>query len=415
MNNIKTALPKLRFREFVNYGEIIFKKGAVLFEPISNKSHDTNLPVLAITQEQGAVPRDLIDYNVFVTDKSLESYKAVEVGDFIISLRSFQGGIEYSKYRGICSPAYIVLRKKDNIVNEYYKYYFKSAKFIRDLNKNLEGIRDGKMVSYDQFSIIDIPKPDKDEQQKIADFFENLDEVIDGEICKLETLQKHKRGLLQKLFPIHGTTVPELRLPEFRCSGNWKFIKLSEIAERITTRNTDAKIHRVLTNSAIGGVVDQKEYFDREIVSQNNLANYCVVETGDYIYNPRISTSAPVGPVSKNKIGQGVMSPLYTVFRFQDNDCDFYEYYFQTSLWHQYIRIKSNMGVRHDRINISVDDFMDMPVPVCPNPNEQRKIAEMLKDVDNLITVQNQKVETMTLHKKGLIQQLFPSFEEVFK
>lgn len=415
MNNIKTALPKLRFREFVNYGEIIFKKGAVLFEPISNKSHDTNLPVLAITQEQGAVPRDLIDYNVFVTDKSLESYKAVEVGDFIISLRSFQGGIEYSKYRGICSPAYIVLRKKDNIVNEYYKYYFKSAKFIRDLNKNLEGIRDGKMVSYDQFSIIDIPKPDKDEQQKIADFFENLDEVIDGEICKLETLQKHKRGLLQKLFPIHGTTVPELRLPEFRCSGNWKFIKLSEIAERITTRNTDAKIHRVLTNSAIGGVVDQKEYFDREIVSQNNLANYCVVETGDYVYNPRISTSAPVGPVSKNKIGQGVMSPLYTVFRFQDNDCDFYEYYFQTSLWHQYIRIKSNMGVRHDRINISVDDFMDMPVPVCPNPNEQRKIAEMLKDVDNLITVQNQKVETMTLHKKGLIQQLFPSFEEVYK
>ena len=181
MSNKKSASPKLRFAEFANCGEVSFKNGDALFEPISDKNHNCDLPVLAITQEQGAIPREMIDYHVFVTDKSLESYKKVEVGDFIISLRSFQGGIEYSSYQGICSPAYIILRKKENVVNEYYKHYSKSKRFIQDLNRNLEGIRDGKMVSFEQFSQILIPQPDTDEQQRIADCLESLDDLIDTE------------------------------------------------------------------------------------------------------------------------------------------------------------------------------------------------------------------------------------------
>ena len=86
------------------------KYGNEIFLNISDKNQTSNLPILAITQEYGAIPRDLIDYKVTVTDKSVESYKVVQIGDFIISLRSFQGGIEYSNYKGICSPAYIVLR-----------------------------------------------------------------------------------------------------------------------------------------------------------------------------------------------------------------------------------------------------------------------------------------------------------------
>ena len=82
---------------------------------------------------------------------------------------------------------------------------------------------------------------------------------------------------------------------------------------------------------------------------------------------------------------------------------------------HQYINGKSNMGARHDRINISTDDFMDMPVPVCPNPKEQERIALLLKSIDELIIKQKQKVEELNRHKEGLLQQLFPSFEEVIK
>lgn len=193
--------PTLRFKEFCGT-DIEFKNGSEVFVPINNKNHQCDLPVLAISQEHGAIPREKIDYNVFVTDKSMVSYKVVEIGDFIISLRSFQGGIEYSTYRGICSPAYIILRKKINIVDQYFKYYFKTKKFIRDLNKNLEGIRDGKMVSYNQFAELWLPLPDLKEQKKIADCLNSMDELIFAQTAKIEVLQKHKKGLIQQLFPL---------------------------------------------------------------------------------------------------------------------------------------------------------------------------------------------------------------------
>ncbi|WP_222931840.1 hypothetical protein [Hymenobacter lutimineralis] len=154
-----TAVPKLRFPEFREAGEWAYLNGNKLFDQITNKDHNSDLPILAITQEHGAIPRELIDYNVVVTEKSVESYKVVEIGDFIISLRSFQGGIEYSTYKGICSPAYIILRRKKDGTDDFFRHYLKTPAFIGDLNKNLEGMRDGKMVSYKQFSELLLPTP----------------------------------------------------------------------------------------------------------------------------------------------------------------------------------------------------------------------------------------------------------------
>ncbi len=118
MSKKKEIVPKFRFPEFQRDG-IDFVHGNKLFKSITNKNHNSDLPILAITQDQGAVPRDQIEYNVTVTDKSLSNYKVVEVGDFIISLRSFQGGIEYSRFKGICSPAYIILRKEKKTSQNY--------------------------------------------------------------------------------------------------------------------------------------------------------------------------------------------------------------------------------------------------------------------------------------------------------
>ena len=200
------TLPKLRFPEFRNAGDWEEKEGNLVFEQISNKKHDSNLPVLAITQEYGAIPRVLIDFHVSVTDKSIKNYKVVEEGDFIISLRTFQGGIEHSKYKGICSPAYVILRKSQSnsrisISGGFFKYYFKTGKFIRDLSKNIEGLRDGKMVSYKQFSALMLPIPLVEEQQKIAACLSSLDELITAQTQKLAQLKTHKKGLMQQLFP----------------------------------------------------------------------------------------------------------------------------------------------------------------------------------------------------------------------
>ena len=192
--------PQLRFSGFT--GEWEYVNGDVLFEPITNKNHNSDLPILALTQDQGAVPRDMINYNVIVSDKSVAGYKVVEVDDFIISLRSFQGGIEYSRYKGLCSPAYIVLRKKSKeLCSDFYRIYFKSFNYIQELNKNLEGIRDGKMISYSQFSEIKLPKPSPDEQKKVAECLSTLDNTITAESDKLEVLKNHKKGLMQQLFP----------------------------------------------------------------------------------------------------------------------------------------------------------------------------------------------------------------------
>lgn len=194
------SIPKLRFPEFS--ADIDFLNGNLLFEQISNKNHNSDLPILAITQDKGAIPRNEIDYNIIATEKSISTYKVVEIGDFIISLRSFQGGIEYSSYKGICSPAYIILRKKNNNIYEpYYKYYFKTDRYIINLNANIEGIRDGKMISYSQFSDIKIPYTTFEEQQKISDCLASIDSIIDSQVKRIDNLIKHKKALMQGLFP----------------------------------------------------------------------------------------------------------------------------------------------------------------------------------------------------------------------
>ena len=201
--------------------------------------------------------------------------------------------------------------------------------------------------------------------------------------------------------------VPKLRFPEFRWTGEWRLAPLNQLAKRTKKKNRDETITRVLTNSAEFGVMDQRDFFDKDIATQGNLESYYVVELGSYVYNPRISSTAPVGPISKNKVGTGVMSPLYTVFKFKDDGNEFYEHYFKTTGWHTYMRQASSTGARHDRMAISSDDFMAMPMPVS-SPAEQQKIADCLSSLDELIAAQARKVDALKAHKRGLMQQLFP-------
>lgn len=176
------------------------KYGNEIFENISDRNHNSDLPILAITQEFGAIPRDSIDFNISVMDKSVETYKVVNIGDFIISLRSFQGGIEYSYYRGICSPAYIILRPVISMSDMFYKFYFKTDSYIKELQKNLEGIRDGKMISFKYFSEIRLPYPSLPEQSKIATFLSAIDEKIQATQQQITQTETWKKGLLQQMF-----------------------------------------------------------------------------------------------------------------------------------------------------------------------------------------------------------------------
>lgn len=205
--------------------------------------------------------------------------------------------------------------------------------------------------------------------------------------------------------------VPKLRFPEFADGADWETKPLDKLAVRRTQRNFAGSKLRTLTNSAEFGVVDQRDYFEKDIAT--NTENYFVVETGDYVYNPRISNIAPVGPISKNRLGNGVMSPLYSVFRFQNDEHDFFSHFFASTHWHRYLRIVSNSGARHDRMAISNDDLMAMPLPLPPTEAEQQKIAECLGSLNDLIGAERRKLDALQVYKEGLMRQLFPRPERI--
>lgn len=200
--------------------------------------------------------------------------------------------------------------------------------------------------------------------------------------------------------------MPTLRFPGF--TAECKSAPLSRLASRSARRNSDEQQKRVLTNSAEHGILDQRDYFDKDIADKENLQSYYVVEKGDFVYNPRISNAAPVGPISQNEIATGVMSPLYTVFRFHSSDSAFFAHFFKSSRWHEYLRKNSSTGARHDRMSIGTDVFMQMPVPDM-DPDEQKKISEFLSALDVCIGAETRKLDALRAHKQGLIQQLFPT------
>jgi len=408
----KALVPKLRFPEFQKMGEWRYKNGDKVFKPIVNKNHKSDLPILAITQENGAIPRDMIDYKVFVSDKSVQTYKVVEIGDFIISLRSFQGGIAYSNYKGICSPAYIILRKKFDVSNCFFKQYFKTDLFIQHLNKDIEGIRDGKMVSYEQFSRILLPVPIPEEQQKIAECLSSVDELISVQTQKLEALKTHKKGLMQQLFPTDDEAIPKLRFPEFRRHSAWTNHSLAEISTRIVKKVNDLILTPV-SITAGHGFVSQIEKFGRDISGQQ-YKNYIVLNKGEFAYNKGNSKKYPQGCIYKLKEFQQVAAPnAFICFRLKsDHIADFYQGYFDNNFHGKQLQKFITSGARSDGLlNISPDDFFQITF-LAPKPKEQQKIADCLSSVDDLITAQTQKLEALKTHKKGLMQQLFPAADE---
>lgn len=184
----------VRFR-----GEWKWLRAVELFKTISQKNNSEDVELLAVTQDQGVIPRTMLERRVVMPDGSTKGYKLVVPGNFIISLRSFQGGLEYSRYRGLVSPAYTVLTPIKKIVDEFYKQYYKSYDFIGHLAVAVIGIRDGKQISYEDFSFLKLPYPEIEEQQIIADVLSAADAEISVLEKKLACLKDEKKALMQQL------------------------------------------------------------------------------------------------------------------------------------------------------------------------------------------------------------------------
>jgi type I restriction enzyme S subunit len=189
----KKRLPEFEGKE--EWREVRAKK---LFTPISDKGFG-DLPVLSVLQEGGVVLRDSIERRISFDKSTTGTYKRVKPGDFIISLRSFQGGIEMSEIEGLVSPAYTVMRTTDKALDAFFTYYLKTDNFIRRLDSVIYGIRDGKSISYNDFSFLKISIPSISEQKAIVKILDR-ESVLETNLTEeLSSLRLQKRGLMQRL------------------------------------------------------------------------------------------------------------------------------------------------------------------------------------------------------------------------
>ncbi len=202
-----------------------------------------------------------------------------------------------------------------------------------------------------------------------------------------------------------------MRSPKIRFKGyseDWEQRKLGELADKVTEKNGRLQYIETFTNSAEFGIISQRDFFDHDIAKIGSLDGYYIVRNEDFVYNPRISTSAPVGPINRNKLGRiGVMSPLYTVFRPHDVDTTYLEHFFKSKYWHSFMNYNGDSGARSDRFSIKDSVFFEMPIPI-PQIEEQRKIGEHLTQLDRLITLHQRKCEQTQKLKKYMLQKMFP-------
>lgn len=188
----------------------------------------------------------------------------------------------------------------------------------------------------------------------------------------------------------------------------WTCVRLGDVFKKVSRRNTNGMIKNVITNSAEYGLIPQRDFFDKDIAVDGNTANYYVIEEGDFVYNPRKSNTAPYGPFNRYTFSErGIISPLYTCLVLQaDINPSYLAWYFRSNAWHRYIYDNGSQGVRHDRVSMTDDLLMGIPV-MFPDHTTQQVYADMLDKVESRLQAAQKEYELLVKVKDGYVQQLF--------
>ena len=248
-----------------------------------------------------------------------------------------------------------------------------------------------------------------DEQQKIGEYFSNLDNLITLHQRKCEETKKLKKYMLQKMFPQNGKRVPEIRFAGF--TEDWEQRKLGDLVDRVTRKNQDLVSELPLTISAQYGLIDQNEFFDKRVASKD-VSGYYLIENGEFAYNKSTSTDAPWGAIKRlDRYENGVLSTLYIVFGIKENtpvDSDFLVSYYSTNLWHKGIHEIAAEGARnHGLLNIAPADFFETKLMIPQDIEEQRKIGKYFDELERFITLHQRKYEELQKIKKFMLQNIF--------
>ena len=360
----------------VHYGDVLIKYRSVLDV---QKDDIPRIPHRCREDFNGAL---LQDGDVIIADTAEDETtgKACEIGNL-------QGSaIVSGLHTMVCRP-------RNRMALGYLGYYLNSNAYHHQLLPLMQGI---KVLSLSRSNIqktsVSYPIAVK-EQQLIAYYFSQLDNLITLHQRKFEKLTNVKKSMLEKMFPQNGSSYPEIRFKGF--TDPWEQRKLGELVDRVVRKNINNESTLPLTISAQYGLVDQITYFNNRVASRD-VSNYYLVLNGEFAYNKSTSDGYPFGAVKRLDLYEkGVLSTLYIVFapkKEQQIDSDYLTVFFDTDRWHKGVAERAAEGARnHGLLNISAEDFFDIDLSVPKDIVEQKQIGAFIRQLDDLITLHQRK------------------------
>ena len=374
-------------------------KAEELFQNITDRNHPDET-VLTIIQGKGTLPREQAGRNIHYDDASLSNYKKVEQGDFIIHLRSFEGGLEMANEAGIVSPAYTILRCKRPHSSLFYDAYFHTDEFINhNLSKSVEGIRDGRQISYEAFKWLGIPYCEPTEQEKISTLFSAFNERIAKQRDLLESLKKYKRGLSKAVFSTNSELFPKSTVASL--GELFPFIRngfVGTVTPFFTSQENGVRYLQG-TNIHDGKISDETAFYVTQAFNQKHSKN--ILKSNDIL----VVQSGHVGEcavVGDNYAGSNCHA---LIIMSNGGECasDYICQYINSDDGKKKIAaITTGNTIKH----ILATSIANIEVPL-PSKKDQQRIAELLNSWDNRIEQEIRNLCKLVRIKEGLLQQLF--------
>jgi type I restriction enzyme, S subunit len=406
---VKELVPELRFPEFK--GRPSWLDGKLGEAPISTFS-TKKISLSKISKETYLSTENLLpNFGGVVSAEKLPksgSFTEFESGDILLSnIRPYFKKLWQAEYSGSCSNDVIVIKPGSLIDSDFLYQSLSNDHFFNYVMKGAKGVKMPR-GDIDQIKNYDVTYPSSEEQTKIADCLDSIDQLIEAHTNKLKTLENYKKGLMQQLFPAAGQSVPALRFPEFRDGPEWQPRLLKDVFNEVPRpiiMSDDQEYSLVTVKRRYGGVVSRGILKGSEIKVKSQF----LVEENDFLISKRQIVHCACGLVPKSLEGS-IVSNEYSVLRTNPGfDLSFINYFSQQSTVSQSF-LQCSIGIVIEKMLFKLNEWMKKEF-LFPSEAEQKKIAQVLSNTENMINETSEKLEHLKAHKKGLMLQLFPAMD----
>lgn len=400
----------------------ITNKGKYMFRQRSSKGNHIELQLLSPTQKFGVIPQSMFEElttntAVKINEKTdLMTFKTIHKGDYCISLRSFQGGFEYSLYEGVVSPAYTVFFQNGNLCNGYYKYLFKDQSFIKEMNSYTLSLRDGKNISFDDFGNTYLPIPPLAEQETIADYLDRkcakIGSLISDIQSQIEALEEYKRSVITEAVTKGLDPDVEMRDSGVQWIGmmptHWDCPRGKYILRYVQkpVRDDDG----VITCFRDGEVTLRSNRREEGFTMADKEIGYQGIDVGDLVVHGMDGFAGSIG-ISDSR---GKASPVLNVLDTEQNKR--YIMYYLRSMAYNDVFVALATGIRVRSCDLRWNKLAELLYPIPPIAEQQaivEHIDSVLERTNAIIADKKQQIETIEEYKKSLIFEYVTGKKEV--